>query len=54
MIVAISLHLLSAVIWVGGMFFAPFRRLRRALAGVSPPNCTWRRPRRVPQGINRQ
>ena len=35
MIVAISLHLLSAVIWVGGMFFA-YLALRPAIAGVEP------------------
>lgn len=36
MTLAISLHLLSAVIWVGGMFFA-YMALRPAAAGVLDP-----------------
>ncbi|HEC13448.1 MAG TPA: hypothetical protein ENI80_09425 [Acidiferrobacteraceae bacterium] len=36
MIIALTLHILSVVIWVGGMFFA-YMALRPAALGLEPP-----------------
>ena len=37
MVIAVGLHILAAVIWVGGMFFAHMA-LRPSLAGLEPPS----------------
>jgi hypothetical protein len=33
MALSLFLHVLSVVVWVGGMFFAPYKKLKRAVAG---------------------
>ena len=44
MVIAFALHVLSAVIWVGGMFFA-YVILRPATSAMEPPTRLrlWRR-----------